>query len=183
MEVNKKRLSEVFGVSVRTIQNWQVQGMPVARGGGKGNEVLYESSAAIEWYSARDAAIENEKLRKEVEDLRLASESDLQPGTIDYERHRLTRAQADAQELKNARETGEVIDTAFATYALAKLAAEISSIMDSLPLTINRKFPDMEPRYSDAIKFEVNRAVSRASTIADLIPEIAERYIEENQKG
>ncbi len=75
MEVNKKRLSEIFGVSVRTIQNWQDQGMPVARGGGKGNEVLYESSAAIEWYSARDAAIENEKLRKEVEDLRLASET------------------------------------------------------------------------------------------------------------
>lgn len=64
---------------MRTIQNWQDQGMPVARGGGKGNEVLYESSAAIEWFSARDAAIENEKLRKEVEDLRLASESDLQP--------------------------------------------------------------------------------------------------------
>jgi hypothetical protein len=36
MEVNKKRLSEIFGVSVRTIQNWQDQGMPVARGGGKG---------------------------------------------------------------------------------------------------------------------------------------------------
>lgn len=49
MEVNKKRLSEIFGVSVRTIQNWQDQGMPVVRGGGKGNEVLYESSAAIEW--------------------------------------------------------------------------------------------------------------------------------------
>jgi hypothetical protein len=44
MEVNKKRLSEIFGVSVRTIQNWQDQGMPVARGGGKGNEVLYDSA-------------------------------------------------------------------------------------------------------------------------------------------
>jgi len=62
MEVNKKRLSEIFGVSIRTIQNWQDQGMPVARGGGKGNEVLYDSAAVIEWYSARDAAIENEKL-------------------------------------------------------------------------------------------------------------------------
>lgn len=46
MEVNKKRLSDIFGVSVRTIQNWQDQGMPVARGGGKGNEVLYDSAAA-----------------------------------------------------------------------------------------------------------------------------------------
>ncbi|MFV2555167.1 terminase small subunit, partial [Escherichia coli] len=25
---------------MRTIQNWQEQGMPVLRGGGKGNEVL-----------------------------------------------------------------------------------------------------------------------------------------------
>ncbi|WP_164724130.1 terminase small subunit, partial [Escherichia coli] len=25
---------------IRTIQNWQEQGMPVLRGGGKGNEVL-----------------------------------------------------------------------------------------------------------------------------------------------
>ena len=122
MEVNKKRLSEIFGVSVRTIKNWQDQGMPVARGGGKGNEVLYESSAAIEWYSARDAAIENEKLRKEVEDLRLASESDLQPGTIDYERHRLTRAQADAQELKNAKDSAEVVETAFCTFVLSRIS-------------------------------------------------------------
>lgn len=121
MEVNKKRLSEIFGVSVRTIQNWQEQGMPVARGGGKGNEVLFESAAAIEWFSARDAAIENEKLRKEVEDLRIASESDLQPGTIEYERHRLTRAQADAQELKNAKESAEVVETAFCTFVLSRV--------------------------------------------------------------
>lgn len=123
MEVNKKRLSEIFGVSVRTIQNWQEQGMPVVRGGGKGNEVLFESAAVIEWYSARDAAIENEKLRKEVEDLRIASESDLQPGTIEYERHRLTRAQADAQELKNAKESAEVVETAFCTFVLSRVAA------------------------------------------------------------
>lgn len=123
MEVNKKRLSEIFGVSVRTIQNWQEQGMPVVRGGGKGNEVLFESAAAIEWYSARDAAIENEKLRKEVEDLRIASESDLQPGTIEYERHRLTRAQADAQELKNAKESAEVVETAFCTFVLSRVNA------------------------------------------------------------
>lgn len=121
MEVNKKRLSEIFGVSIRTIQNWQDQGMPVARGGGKGNEVLYDSAAVIEWYSARDAAIENEKLRKEVEQLRVDSESDLVPGTIDYERHRLTRAQADAQELKNAKESAEVVETAFCTFVLSRI--------------------------------------------------------------
>ncbi len=100
MEVNKKQLADIFGASIRTIQNWQEQGMPVLRGGGKGNEVLYDSAAVIKWYAERDAEIENEKLRREVEELLQASETDLQPGTIEYERHRLTRAQADAQELK-----------------------------------------------------------------------------------
>ncbi|HBV8468049.1 TPA: terminase small subunit, partial [Citrobacter freundii] len=117
--------------------------------GGKGNEVLYESSAAIEWYSARDAAIENEKLRKEVEDLRLASESDLQPGTIDYERHRLTRAQADAQELKNAKDSAEVVETAFCTFVLSRMAGEVASILDGVPLSVQRRFPELENRHID----------------------------------
>lgn len=130
MEVNKKQLADIFGASIRTIQNWQEQGMPVLRGGGKGNEVLYDSAAVIKWYAERDAEIENEKLRREVEELRQASETDLQPGTIEYERHRLTRAQADAQELKNARDSAEVVETAFCTFVLSRIAGEIASILD-----------------------------------------------------
>lgn len=53
MEVNKKQLADIFGASIRTIQNWQEQGMPVLRGGGKGNEVLYDSAAVIRWYAER----------------------------------------------------------------------------------------------------------------------------------
>jgi phage terminase Nu1 subunit (DNA packaging protein) len=57
MEVTKKQLADIFAVSVRTIQNWQEQGMPVASGGGKGNEVKYDSAVAIAWFSARDAGL------------------------------------------------------------------------------------------------------------------------------
>ncbi|EFA6329502.1 hypothetical protein E3C62_13755 [Escherichia coli] len=142
MEVNKKQLADIFGASIRTIQNWQEQGMPVLRGGGKGNEVLYDSAAVIKWYAERDAEIENEKLRREVEELRQASEADLQPGTIEYERHRLTRAQADAQELKNARDSAEVVETAFCTFVLSRIAGEIASILDGIPLSVQRRFQD-----------------------------------------
>ncbi|NDR95346.1 phage minor tail protein G, partial [Escherichia coli] len=124
--------------------NWQEQGMPVLRGGGKGNEVLYDSAAVIRWYAERDAEIENEKLRREVEELRQASETDLQPGTIEYERHRLTRAQADAQELKNARDSAEVVETAFCTFVLSRIAGEIASILDGIPLSVQRRFPELE---------------------------------------
>lgn len=137
MEVNKKQLADIFGASIRTIQNWQEQGMPVLRGGGKGNEVLYDSAAVIRWYAERDAEIENEKLRREVEELRQASETDLQPGTIEYERHRLTRAQADAQELKNARDSAEVVETAFCTFVLSRIAGEIASILDGRGIPIS----------------------------------------------
>lgn len=51
-------------------------------------------------------------------------QSDLQPGTIDYERHRLTRAQADAQELKNAKDSAEVVETAFCTFVLSRMPTD-----------------------------------------------------------
>ncbi len=106
---------------------------PFCEAVGKGNEVLYDSADVIKWYAERDAEIENEKLRREVEELRQASETDLQPGTIEYERHRLTRAQADAQELKNARDSAEVVETAFCTFVLSRIAGEIASILDGIP--------------------------------------------------
>ncbi|WP_324287164.1 terminase small subunit [Escherichia coli] len=38
MEVNKKQLADIFGASIRTIQNWQEQGMPFVPRRWKGNE-------------------------------------------------------------------------------------------------------------------------------------------------
>lgn len=97
MNVNKKRLAEIFGVDPRTIERWQTLGLPHASGGGKGVEVTFDSAQVIEWYAQREKDIENEKLRRELDDLRAAGESDLQPGTTEYERYRLTKAQADGR--------------------------------------------------------------------------------------
>ncbi|HFP0525145.1 TPA: terminase small subunit, partial [Escherichia coli] len=155
MNVNKKNLAEMFNVDPRTIERWQTQGLPQISGGGKGIEIIFDSAKAIEWYAQREADIENEKLRKEVEDLRAASETDLQPGTIDYERYRLTKAQADAQELKNARDSGQVIDTGFCMYALARLAQDISGILDSIPLYMQRQFPEFPPSALEFLKSEI----------------------------
>ena len=173
MEVNKKQLADIFGASIRTIQNWQEQGMPVLRGGGKGNEVLYDSAAVIRWYAERDAEIENEKLRQ-------ASETDLQPGTIEYERHRLTRAQADAQELKNARDSAEVVETAFCTFVLSRIAGEIASILDGIPLSVQRRFPELENRHVDFLKRDIIKAMNKAAALDELIPGLLSEYIEQS---
>ncbi|VED13730.1 Terminase small subunit (gp1) [Escherichia coli] len=84
--------------------------------------------------------------------LRAASESDLQPGTIDYERYRLTKAQADAQELKNAREEGLVLETELFTYIFQRVAQNISGILVRVPQTLQRKYPDISPVHLDAVK-------------------------------
>ncbi|SVF55088.1 Terminase small subunit (gp1) [Escherichia coli] len=140
MKVNKKKLAEIFNVDPRTIERWQSQGLSCVSGGSKGVESVFDTAMAIQWYAQREADIENEKLRKETEDLRAAAESDLQPGTIDYERYRLTKAQADAQELKNAREEGLVLETELFTFILQRVAQEISGILVRVPLTLQRKY-------------------------------------------
>ncbi|QIF13954.1 terminase small subunit [Escherichia coli] len=179
MNVNKKRLAEIFGVDPRTIERWQMQGLPHVSGGGKGMEVTFDSSQVIEWYVQREKEIEKEKLRSELDDLRAVGESDLQPGTTEYERYRLTKAQADGQELKNARETGEVIDTGFCMYALSKLAQQISTIMNSLPLTMQRQFPAMTPAMIDGLRRETARACNACAKTADNLPRILEDYLME----
>ena len=154
--------------------------MPFVRGGGKGNEVLYDSAAVIKWFAQRDADIENEKLRKEVEELRKAGESDLQPGTIDYERYRLTCSQADAQELKNAKSSAEVVETAFCTFVLSRVAGEIASILDGIPLSVQRRFPELENRHIDFLKKDVIKAMNKAAALDEIIPGLLSEYIEQS---
>ncbi|EMS0076005.1 terminase small subunit [Escherichia coli] len=179
MNVNKKRLAEIFGVDPRTIERRQMQGLPHVSGGGKGMEVTFDSAQVIEWYVQREKEIENEKLRSELDDLRAVGESDLQPGTTEYERYRLTKTQADGQELKNARETGEVIDTGFCMYALSKLAQQISTIMNSLPLTMQKQFPAMTPAMIDGLRRETARACNACAKTADNLPRILGDYLME----
>lgn len=177
MNVNKKTLSEIFNVDPRTIERWMSQGLPLASGGGKGVGVTFDSELVIKWYVDRDCELENGKLRKEVEDLRAAGESNLEVGTIDYERYRLTKAQADAQELKNLRDEGKVIDTEFACHALSRVANDIAAILDGIPLSMQRSFVDMDKRQIDHLKTLIAKAMNKAVETANKIPEMADEWI------
>lgn len=61
MNVNKKKLAEIFNVDARTIERWQAQGLPVLSGGRKGVEVTYDTAAVIKWYVDRDCELENSR--------------------------------------------------------------------------------------------------------------------------
>lgn len=162
--LNKKNMAKSCKVGITAFDKWGVE--PVERAG---REAFYDVASVVR------NRVDNE-LSKIVE-----QGGDIDDAELLKARIRLTNAQADAQELKNARETGEVIDTAFATYALSKLAGEVGAIMDSLPLAISRQFPGMEKRYLDAIKKEVSKVMNRAAMLADDIPDMSKAYINENQ--
>ncbi|MBL5914894.1 terminase small subunit [Enterobacter asburiae] len=175
MNVNKKSLAEIFDVDARTIERWQAQGMPIKSGGGKGVEVLYDTASVIKWYVERDCELENGRLRKELDELRQAGESDLQPGSIDYERYRLTRAQADAQEMKNETERSLLITMELLTFLLPRVASGIASRLDGIPLTLKRKYPELSAVHLDAVKTEV----AHASNMAAAIHEDLDRWLDD----
>lgn len=80
-------IAAVFGVSPKTINEWQEQGMPIAERGRPGVASQFESSACIEWY-----------VRREVAKVQAETPSD-----------RLARVKADAIEMDNAERRGLLI--------------------------------------------------------------------------
>ncbi|NIG73628.1 terminase small subunit [Klebsiella sp. Ap-873] len=184
MIVNKTQLAGIFDVSVRTITTWQAQGCPVENGdgsGGRGGDNAYLLKAVIDWYCKRETDLEKEVLRKELNELQAVTESELVPGTIDYERHRLTRAQVDGQELKNAKDSAEVVETAFCMFVLSKIAGEISGILDGIPLSMQRRFPALDHRYIEFLKRDVVKAMNKAAALDEKLPGLLSEYLEKNR--
>lgn len=185
MNVTKAQLADLFEVSTRTITTWQSQGMPVVAGernggkGGKGGENTYSTKDVITWYADREASLENEILRKELDALQQSGDEALQPGTIDYERYRLTRAQADGQELKNAKDSAEVVETGFCMFVLSKVAGEIAGILDGIPLSMQRRFPELENRHIEFLKRDVVKAMNKAAALDEILPGLLNEYIEQ----
>jgi len=53
MRVNKKRLSELLGISEPTLTQYQREGMPLVAKGSRGKENEYDVAAVIAWFKNR----------------------------------------------------------------------------------------------------------------------------------
>lgn len=93
-------------------------------------------------------------------------------------RIRLTEAQAYAQELKNLKEDRLVVDTAFCTFALSRLANDIASILDGIPLAMQRRYPDMDKPQIDYLKLQVAKTMNLAVRTCEKLPEMLDEYID-----
>ncbi|MEC5321177.1 terminase small subunit [Brenneria populi subsp. brevivirga] len=154
-----------LGVSVQAFDKWGVQ--PVEK---RGREVFYDVRSVL-----------NNRLEHQARKQQLNQPGDDENAqNIEYERWRLTRAQADAAELANEKNKQEVVETEFCTFVLSRVAAEISSIMDGIPLSMQRRFPELESRHIAFLKGDVVKAMNKAAALDGMIPGLLNEYIDQS---
>jgi phage terminase Nu1 subunit (DNA packaging protein) len=160
--LNKTDLCKSLSISTQAFDKWDV---PVHSK--KGRECLYTMADVV----GNRVANERKKHISKPDD------EDPDKPDIDFERWRLTRAQADGQELKNEKDRKEVVEVLFATFVLNRIAAQIAPVLDQIHIRVKRKFPDIPERTIDAIKAEVIKSQNTAADLAEGIEGLLDEYI------
>ncbi len=158
--LNKKDMAASLGISVQAFDKWRVE--PTEK---RGRETFYDVRSVL-----NNRLLYRDESRNESDDDGLDED-------IKFERHRLLKAQADEQERENAREEALLVDTAFCTFVLTKITGEVASILDTIPLGYQRKFPGLDKRQVDYLKNEIIKARNKASNTGDRIPELLDEYL------
>lgn len=173
MHVNKKELSSIFGVSERTLTQWQKQGLPVEKQGGRGQSNTYETVDVIKWYNARETSPKPSKeppgkTTGDSDDLPLQVTQD-EMTYVDYQIKQANLKQIhlknDEQERKNLLAEGVLAPTELMTDALAKLAFQVSQVLDSIPSKLKLGVPHLKPSELNIAK---NLVVQAQNQVADL---------------
>jgi phage terminase Nu1 subunit (DNA packaging protein) len=109
--VNKAALSEIIGVSERTLTDWQRDGLPVVYSGERGESNQYDTEQVIAWMIAREIA-------------KIQAES---------QKDRLARLQGDKVELEIAEKRGQLIPVEQIEPAWTAMVASARSFLRSQP--------------------------------------------------
>lgn len=159
--LNKSDMALSLGISVQAFDKWGVQ--PAAR---IGREVFYDARSVLD--NRIDKQHENNNRDEELDPM--AEQK------LTQERLRLTKAQAEAQELKNEVTRRTLIPADFATFALGHIVPEVASLMDTLPMTMRRKHPDLEARHITTLEREATKVRNACAGFADKLPELADEF-------
>lgn len=158
--LNKGDMASSIGISVQAFDKWGVP--PVER---RGREVFYDVKAVLEIDRQR------QKQSQQVAEGNGDLETKLLQARID-----LTEEQATAQRLKNKTAEHQVINTGFCIFALSRLAGELASVLDSIPLSMQRRFPDFNDRQLMYLKELVAKGANKCVESAEKMPEFADEY-------
>jgi terminase small subunit / prophage DNA-packing protein len=165
--VNKKTLCLMLGISTQAFDKWRVS--PATT---KGRDRFFDIRDVL------DNRLENQAKKDNPTSGQVGDGKELAQKRAEEE-YLLTLERRKGQQIKNEIAAGEVIPTEFATWAISKLAAQIASILDTLPLTVRRGHPELETRHIDSITKEVAKARNEAAQIGESLPELVEQYADD----
>lgn len=94
------------------------------------------------------------------------------------EEYLLIKERRITQQQKNEVAAQKLVPTEFAIFTLSKIAAEIATVLDTLPMTMKRKHPDLETRHIDTLLRELARARNIASSLDESVPELLDEFFE-----
>lgn len=163
--LNKSEMAASLGISVQAFDKWGVK--PVER---IGREAFFTAEAVLENRLQREA----EKQQPEG----LEGIDPLAEAKLTQERLRLTAAQAVGQELKNEVTRRKSVPVEFALFVLSRIAAEIASGLDTLPLTLKRRHPDLDVRHIESVQREIAKVRNRAALLDERLPELLDEYLD-----
>lgn len=167
--VSKKTVLEALAITPQALGKWGLR--PAGR---VGREVFYNlEDFCRAWVEKRGVREIDGNLDEE--DREIARQ--VTQGRLEEE-YKLTKARRISQELKNEEKEGRMISTDFAIFALSRIAAQIATILDTLPLAMRRAHPDLESRHIDALTREIAKARNKAAEVDEILPELVEEYVE-----
>lgn len=161
--LNKKRMAESLGISVQAFDKWGVE--PVTK---IGRESFYDVRSVV------DNRLQHQTGKQQ------PGEAEKDP-LIEYktavERFRLTKEQADAQEMRNEVKRRHLVPVDFMTFAFGRLTGLIGSTLDTVHTKVKRKHPDIEPRHLEAVQREVAVTRNEAASLHERLPEILNEFL------
>jgi phage terminase Nu1 subunit (DNA packaging protein) len=172
--MNKLGIAKLLGVDERSVSRWQGRAddpLPVLSRGRRGYANEYDAHQVHEW-----------SLRQALKDLGIGGEGEVVD--YEYERARLTREQADSQALKNAQLRKELAPVTVIEWTLGKVGAQISAILDQIPLKVKRRVPRLSSAEAEIIKREVIKAQNMAAKVTvDIDEYLDDQRDEGNDSG
>lgn len=149
MLVNKRGLSDVLGVSERTLTEWQKDGLPISVKAERGGENQYDTVHVIKWM-----------VDKQVERMKLVSPRD-----------RLDNLRADEIEVRMAKEAGLLVVAAECEQVWASLITsarvDLQQFVDDVKSKLRGKGVDPDEFYLDEGLSEVLGRLADQELIED----------------
>jgi len=167
--LNKSEMAASLGISVQAFDRWGVT--PVAR---IGREAFFDVRSVLDNRLAQAS-------RKYAPSGEAEGEEGLDPlaeKKLLQEKLRLTAELADTQAIKNEVKRRTLVPVDFALFAFSRIAAQIGSVLDTIPLQLRRRNPDLDARHVEAMQREIALARNLAAGLGDQLPDLVNEYFE-----